>query len=72
MVKRAEATRVLESQSGIDPSEQQHLVDYYSLVREDKTNSISTTAFYDVTGEHPTEPEDFFALYKNEMRPKRW
>ncbi|PMB73221.1 NAD(P)H azoreductase [Beauveria bassiana] len=70
-ISEAEAKRILKSQSGIDPSEQQYLLDYYSLVREGKTNYISTTAFHDVTGEHPTEPDDFFTLYKNEMRPKK-
>ncbi|KGQ08928.1 hypothetical protein BB8028_0001g09530 [Beauveria bassiana] len=70
-ISEAEAKRILKSSSGIDPSEQQYLLDYYSLVREGKTNYISTTAFHDVTGEHPTEPDDFFTLYKNEMRPKK-
>jgi hypothetical protein len=62
---------VLRSQSDSDPSEQQYLLEYYSLVREGKTNYIATTAFHDVTGEHPTEPDHFFSLYKEEMRPKK-
>ncbi|KAM3532017.1 hypothetical protein NHJ13051_000393 [Beauveria bassiana] len=70
-ISEAEAKRILKSSSGIDPSEQQYLLDYYSLVREGRTNYISTTASHDVTGEHPTEPDDFFTLYKNEMRPKK-
>ncbi|OAA58179.1 hypothetical protein ISF_06718 [Cordyceps fumosorosea ARSEF 2679] len=68
---KAEAKRVLAAQSDIDESEQQYLLEYYSLVREGKTNYIATTAFHDVTGEHPTEPSEFFSMYKNEMRPKK-
>lgn len=70
-ISEREAKRVLRSQSDIDPSEQQYLLEYYSLVREGKTNYIATTAFHDVTGEHPTEPDQFFSLYKEEMRPKK-
>jgi hypothetical protein len=47
------------------------LLEYYSLVREGKTNYIATTAFHDVTGEHPTEPDEFFQMYQNELRPKK-
>jgi hypothetical protein len=62
---------VLKPQSDIDQSELQYLLEYYSLVREGKTNYISTTAFHDVTGRHPTEPVDFFKMYENEMRPRK-
>lgn len=68
---RREAKRVLKSQSDSDISEQEYLLEYYSLVREGKTNYISTTAFHDVTGQHPTEPDDFFKLYATELRPKK-
>ncbi|KAI0402265.1 NAD(P)-binding protein [Xylaria palmicola] len=67
----AEAKRVLRRQSESDDSEQQYLLDYYSLVREGKTNYISTTAFHDVTGNHPTQPTDFFKMYNEEFRPKK-
>ncbi|KAF5001622.1 hypothetical protein FGRMN_928 [Fusarium graminum] len=70
-ISHAEAKRVLKSQSDLDPSEQQYLLEYYSLVKEGKTNYISTTAFHDVTGGHPTEPGDFFKIYEEEMRPKK-
>ncbi|KAI9155204.1 putative transcriptional regulatory protein pb1a11.04c [Paramyrothecium foliicola] len=69
--RKREARRVPKSQSDIDPSEQQYLREDYSLVREGKTNNISTTAFYDVTGEHTTEPDQFFSIYNEEMRPKK-
>ncbi|KAF7561545.1 hypothetical protein G7046_g2597 [Stylonectria norvegica] len=70
-ISQAEAKRVLKAQSDIDPSEQEYLLEYYSLVREGKTNYISTTAFHDVTGEHPTEPDDFFHMYQEELRPNK-
>lgn len=68
---RSEAKRVLKSQSDSDQSELQYLLEYYSLVREGKTNYISTTAFHDVTGSHPTEPDEFFRMYQDELRPNK-
>jgi hypothetical protein len=62
---------VLAAQSDSDDSEKAYLLEYYSLVREGKTNYISTTAFHDVTGTHPTEPTDFFKLYATELRPRK-
>jgi hypothetical protein len=62
-VSEAEAKKVLKVQSDSDPSELQYLLEYYSLVREGKTNYISTSAFVNVTGGHPQEPEDFFKTY---------
>ncbi|KAJ6438037.1 ATP-dependent bile acid permease [Purpureocillium lavendulum] len=67
-ISQAEAKRVLKAQSESDRSELQYLLDYYSLVREGKTNYIATTAFHDVTGKHPTEPDDFFRMYEDESR----
>ncbi|EEP75434.1 conserved hypothetical protein [Uncinocarpus reesii 1704] len=69
MVLTAEARRVLHAQSQSDESEIQYLLEYYSLVRQGKTNYISTTAFHDVTGGHPQEPPDFFKTYKQEFLP---
>lgn len=69
LICRAEAKRVLQSQSESDSSEQQYILEYYSLVREGKANYIATTAFHDVTGEHPTELDEFFRLYHAEFRP---
>ncbi|KAL1840687.1 hypothetical protein VTJ49DRAFT_237 [Mycothermus thermophilus] len=70
-ISEREAKRVLKSQTDIDDSEKEYLLDYYSLVREGKTNYISTTAFHDVTGQHPTGPEEFFKNYAGELRPKK-
>ncbi|KAJ0116937.1 hypothetical protein J7T55_003351 [Diaporthe amygdali] len=65
-ISEAEAKRNLKSHSDIDPSEIEYILEYYSLVREGKTNS-----FHDVTGSHPTEPDDFFRMYAMELRPKK-
>ncbi|KAB5533442.1 hypothetical protein GE09DRAFT_1227458 [Coniochaeta sp. 2T2.1] len=70
-ISEREAKRVQAAQSDSDDSEKQYLLEYYSLVREGKTNYISTTAYHDVTGQHPTEPTDFFKLYAAELRPKK-
>ncbi|GAO17248.1 hypothetical protein UVI_02060940 [Ustilaginoidea virens] len=70
-ISQAEAKRVLKAQSDSDQSELQYLLEYYSLVREGKTNYVSTTAFQFVTGEHPTEPDEFFKMYQTELRPHK-
>jgi hypothetical protein len=69
-LNRAEAKRVLRSQSESDDAEIEYILEYYSLVQEGKTNYISTTAFHDVTGGHPQEPPDFFKTYAEEFKPK--
>lgn len=69
--ERREAKRVLSSQSESDDSEKEFILEYYSLVREGKTNYIATTAFHDVTGTHPTEPNDFFKNYSADFRPRK-
>ncbi|KAK5653921.1 hypothetical protein OQA88_7846 [Cercophora sp. LCS_1] len=68
-ISEREAKRVLSAQ-GIDESEKEYILEYYSLVREGKTNYIATTAPHDVTGNHPTEPDEFFRMYSLELRPK--
>lgn len=45
----------------------EYLLEYYALVREGKTNYISTLAFHDVTQMHPQEPVEFFKVYKAEF-----
>jgi len=67
-ISEAEAKRVLHSQAPSDASEIQYLLEYYSLVREGKTNYISTCAFHDITGQHPQEPVDFFKVYAGEFK----
>ncbi|KAK0755999.1 hypothetical protein N5P37_011276 [Trichoderma harzianum] len=70
-ISENEAKRVLASQSESDESEKEFILEYYSLVREGKTNYIATTAFHDVTGAHPTEPDDFFKSYSADFRPRK-
>ncbi|KAK1236951.1 hypothetical protein MKX08_007899 [Trichoderma sp. CBMAI-0020] len=70
-ISENEAKRVLSSQSESDESEKEYILEYYSLVREGKTNYIATTAFHDVTGAHPTEPKEFFKSYSTEFRPRK-
>lgn len=55
----------------INESEKEYLLEYYSLVREGKTNYISTMAFNAITGSHPMEPDAFFKTYDSEFKPKR-
>lgn len=69
-ISPAEAKKVLHTQSHSDDSEKEYLLEYYSLVREGKTNYISTMAFHDMTGSHPTEPPDFFKTYAQEFMPE--
>ncbi|CZT47616.1 uncharacterized protein RSE6_08198 [Rhynchosporium secalis] len=67
-ISEAEAKRVLHAQALSDASEIQYLLEYYSLVKEGKTNYISTSAFHDITGQHPQEPVDFFKVYADEFK----
>ncbi|KAI9369556.1 hypothetical protein BJX61DRAFT_518933 [Aspergillus egyptiacus] len=68
-ISEREAKKVLTAQSESDETEIEYLLEYYSLVREGKTNYIATTAFHDVTGGHPQEPVDFFKAYSSELHP---
>ncbi|KAI9709988.1 MAG: hypothetical protein M1820_003066 [Bogoriella megaspora] len=68
-ISEAEAKKVLHHQSQSDASEKQYLLEYYALVREGKTNYISTTAFVNITGQSPQHPNDFFEVYAEEFRP---
>lgn len=67
---RREARRLLRFQTTQDEAERQYLLEYYSLVREGKTNYITTHCFHDVTGSHPIEPPQFFEMYKDQFMPK--
>lgn len=65
------ARELLDAQSSIDESEKEYLLDYYSLVREGKTNYVSTTAFKYITSAEPTLPSEFFEAYTEEFKPKK-
>ncbi|KAJ5145879.1 uncharacterized protein N7515_000443 [Penicillium bovifimosum] len=69
-ISEAEAKKVLHAQSASDNSELQYLLEYYSLIREGKTNYISTSAFQYVTGVHPQQPTEFFTSYAEEFKTK--
>lgn len=69
-ISEAEARKVLHRQSESDDSEKQYLLEYYSLVREGKTNYISTSAFHYVTGTKPQEPDEFFKVYSESFMPQ--
>lgn len=69
-ISDAEARRALHSQTHIDNSEKEYLLQYYSLVKEGKTNYVSTTAFRDVTGSSPQEPPQFFEVYEDSFHPE--
>lgn len=69
-ISPAEAKNVLQSQTENDPAELEYLLDYYSMVREGKTNYIATCDFHYVTGNDPTQPEEFFQLYAETLRPE--
>ncbi|KAL4972374.1 hypothetical protein BDW66DRAFT_144413 [Aspergillus desertorum] len=68
-ISESEAKKVLKDDAGSSEGEIAYLLEYYSLVREGKTNYISTSTFHDVTGKHPIEPTEFFKQYAEEMRP---
>jgi len=70
-ISEREAKKILKIQADIDESEKEYLLEYYSLVRAGMTNYIATTAFHDVTGEQPTQPDEFFRMYSHELRPKK-
>ncbi|KAF6810110.1 hypothetical protein CSOJ01_06522 [Colletotrichum sojae] len=70
-ITESEAKKVLRAQSESDNSEQQYILEYYALVKEGKMNYISTTAFNNVTGTHPTETVDFFKMYSGEFHASK-
>lgn len=66
-----DAKKILDDQAEISDAEKEYLLEYYALVREGKTNYISTHAFHDITGQHPMEMPDFFKQYNAEFKPKK-
>lgn len=68
-ISAREAKRVLKAQADSDASEIEYLLEYYSLVKEGKTNYISTLAFHAITGTQPQEPVEFFKVYAESFQP---
>jgi len=56
---------ILDQDTDVDDSEKLYLLEYYSLVREGKTNVVSTIAYTAITGEEPTKPHEFFKKYES-------
>ncbi|KAF8160062.1 hypothetical protein B0H34DRAFT_706022 [Crassisporium funariophilum] len=67
-ITEQDAVQILSTQTEIDPSEQEYLLNYYSLVREGKANYVSTAAYIQITGVPPTQPEEFFRMYPEEFK----
>ena len=67
---RAEAKKILAKQSDLDESEKQYLLEYYSLVRENKTNYVATLGFQQICGGKLQEATDFFKVYSESFDPK--
>jgi hypothetical protein len=67
---RAEAKKILAKQSDLDESEKQYLLEYYSLVRENKTNYVATLGFQQVCGGKLQEATEFFKVYSESFDPK--
>ncbi|KFZ23218.1 hypothetical protein V502_02303 [Pseudogymnoascus sp. VKM F-4520 (FW-2644)] len=70
-ISAAEAKRLLRQQSEADASEHEYLLEYYSLVREGKTNYISTLGFIAVTGQHPQQPLEWFKIYGDDFKKEK-
>lgn len=56
----------------IDESEKEYILEYYSLVKEGKTNYVSTHSFQLMFGQKPMQPTEFFQTYDEEFKPKRF
>ncbi|GAA6040851.1 hypothetical protein JCM8097_007747 [Rhodosporidiobolus ruineniae] len=73
-VKESEAKKALQSEHGeeIDEAEREYLLEYYSLVREGKTNYVAgRPTFKQLLGTDLTEPTDFFKAYEGSFQRKR-
>lgn len=68
--KSQQAKQFLDSNTDVDDSEKEYLLDCYSLVREGKLNYVSTIAFKAITGNEPTDLPEFFRTYDSEFKPK--
>jgi hypothetical protein len=63
---REEAKKILSSEQGeeIDDAEKEYLLEYYSLIREGKTNYTATAAFQAIFGHRGQEVTEFFKVYE--------
>ncbi|KAL7278444.1 hypothetical protein ACG7TL_007441 [Trametes sanguinea] len=72
-IDEATAKKILNSEQGeeVDEAEREYLLEYYSLVREGKTNYTATTAMLAFFGHRGQEPTEFFQTYSAEFKPKK-
>ncbi|KAI0684966.1 NAD-P-binding protein [Cerioporus squamosus] len=72
-IDEAKAKKILNSPQGaeVDEAEREYLLEYYSLVREGKTNYTATAAMLAYFGTRGQEPTEFFSTYSEEFKPKK-
>ncbi|GAA5968448.1 hypothetical protein JCM11641_007641 [Rhodosporidiobolus odoratus] len=73
-IKESEAKKLLQSKHGeeIDEAELAYLLEYYSLVREGKTNYCAgRPVFKQLLGNDLTEPTEFFKAYSDSFSRKK-
>lgn len=54
----------------IDPSGVEYLLEYYSLVRDGKTNVLSSCAFVNITGEAPQQLKEVMEKCVEQFKPE--
>lgn len=73
-ITEAQAKKILSSEQGeeLDDAEREYLLEYYSLVREGKTNYVaSPPAFKMLTGQDLTLATTFFESYQDSFKRKK-
>ncbi|GAA5886322.1 hypothetical protein JCM6882_001604 [Rhodosporidiobolus microsporus] len=73
-IRESEAKKVLSREHGedLDEAEREYLLEYYSLVREGKTNYCAgRPVFKQLLGVDLTEPTDFFKAYSHSFSRKK-
>ncbi|GAA5831974.1 hypothetical protein JCM11251_002769 [Rhodosporidiobolus azoricus] len=73
-IKESEAKKILQKEHGadLDEAERAYLLEYYSLVREGKTNYCAgRPVFKQLLGADLTEPSDFFKAYSDSFSRKK-
>ncbi|OJT12064.1 hypothetical protein TRAPUB_11388 [Trametes pubescens] len=63
--------RVQKSTKRVSKAEREYLLEYYALLRADKTNYVATTAMLAFSGHRGQEPTEFFKTYPADFKPKK-
>lgn len=71
VVRREDADADADADVDAGTDEVRLLREYFSLVREGRTNHVATHSFQLVTGRQLLELPDFFKAHAAEMKPKR-